>query len=164
MDALTVVEWAVRMAFFGVPHISTAELAQAQAQSAEHIALFDVRAPSEFAVSHIPGAQSLEWTGAGSDAPEWTGRVLSARVKPGVRTVVLYCSVGWRSAEAARYLAPRIRLQRPDVTVVNLRGSLFRWALDDRPLVNSSGPTRRIHGYNNTWSRLLPQDRVSGVD
>ena len=147
---LAAVELAVSLAFGSVPQLTTADLAALQAKPGQQLMLVDVRSPAEFAVSHLPGA--IHFDGAPSAMPIPSGTV----------TVVVYCSVGYRSSEFAQALLLSQRKDSSDaVRIVNLRGSLFRWALEGRPLVDAAGqPTRRVHGFNAFWARLLPADRV----
>jgi rhodanese-related sulfurtransferase len=148
MDLLAGVEFAVQMAFSAVPQMSADELAQRLQTTPAAITVLDVRSPAEFAVSHIAGAKRFEGPAADFQPPA-SG------------TVVLYCSVGYRSSELAQQLGRLHAKQHPEVRFVNLKGSLFRWALEDRPLVAADGaPTRKVHGFNATWARLLPDDRV----
>ena len=151
MDLLSGVEFAVQLAFAAVPQITTAELVALQQQGAAAVTVLDVQSPEEFAVSHIPGAIRFD------------GPVSQLQV-PQQGTVVLYCSVGYRSSDMAAQLgklhASRQTGQNP-VRFVNLKGSLFRWALEGRPLVDGQGhATHKVHGYNATWAKLLPDDQV----
>jgi len=103
--------------------------------------LFDVRGADEFAVSHLPRAVRVE-PGAGAEA-----------LPAGVDTsapIVVYCSVGYRSAAFAE------RLNQAGFTnVKNLEGSIFRWANENRPLSRDGHPASFVHPYNETWGTLL---------
>ena len=138
MDLLTGVEFAVQLAFASVPQITTAELVSLQQQSDAAVTVLDVRSAEEFAVSHIPGARRF-------DGPA------SAFQAPASGTVVLYCSVGYRSSELAQQLSRLHASAHPAVRFVNLKGSVFRWALENRPLLSASGQnTDKVHGFNPT--------------
>ena len=64
---------------------------------------------------------------------------------------MVYCSVGARSGALGRRLAAR------GLDVRNLRGGVFRWAADGRPLATADGaPTTTVHPYDRLWSRYLP--------
>lgn len=133
--------------FPGVASISTEELAAWLGDpSRPQPLLLDVRQRAEYDTSHLPGSVWAE-----------TARQQAAalqRLTPG-RTVVLYCSVGWRSAQAAERL-----LRQGHTRVFNLDGSIFQWANEGRPLVNGdNAPTRLVHPYNRTWGRLLDSSR-----
>lgn len=107
--------------------------------------LLDVRNPDEFDVSRIPGARL-----AGGDI---VGELKKEGVGPETG-IVVYCSVGYRSAQVARKLAAAGYLH-----VRNLEGSIFQWANEGRPLVNDSGPTTGVHPFNEKWGRFLDSDR-----
>ncbi len=104
--------------------------------------LIDVRQPAEFAVSHLPGAVRLD-----PDRPDFSQLT---GVDP-ARPVVVYCSVGYRSSAMA------VRLDSLGFhRVMNLRGGIFRWVEQARPLVDSLGrPVAVVHPYDATWGRLI---------
>ena len=110
--------------------------------------LLDARTPAEFAVSHLPGARRVDpgaTAAALADALAGTDRQ---------REVVVYCSVGVRSARIAE------RLRRAGFeNVENLGGSVFRWANQGRPLVRDGRPAETVHPYNAAWGRLLDPER-----
>jgi rhodanese-related sulfurtransferase len=103
--------------------------------------LLDARSPEEYAVSHLPGAHRVDPT-----APTVPALDTLSRDAP----IVVYCSVGYRSARVTT------RLQEQGFTNVrNLRGSIFRWANEGRPVVRDGTPVRAVHPYDRTWGRLL---------
>lgn len=107
--------------------------------------LLDVRKPEEFAVSRIPGAVNLD-----PDADPAAALAELSRARP----VIVYCSVGWRSAEMARRMAAA---GFRDVT--NMEGSIFQWVADGRPLVDAEGkPTERVHAFGPPWNWLVSPD------
>lgn len=142
-----VMDRIVDLTFDDVPRIGTAEVA-ARLDGPRPPLLLDVRAADEFAASHLPGARHLP--------PDADPAAALADV-PRDRPIVLYCSVGWRSAAMARRLIAA-GFERP----ANMQGSLFRWAAEDRPLVDGAGaPTGRVHPYGPPWSWLVaPEDRA----
>ncbi len=102
--------------------------------------LVDVRTPEEFAVSHLAGARRVD--------PEAGAEALAAL--PRDTAIVVYCSVGWRSAAFAE------RLRAAGFThVQNLQGSIFAWANEDRPVVRDGQAVRAVHPYDAVWGRLL---------
>ena len=134
--------------FSDVPATTTAALA-AQMERGRAPVLLDARTPAEFAVSHLPGARRVD--------PDADAQDLAAALA-GVdrqRPVVVYCSVGVRSAGVAR------RLRRAGFAhVENLEGSVFRWANEGRPLVTAGGaPAETVHPYGGVWGRLLRPER-----
>lgn len=132
----------VRRAYPDVATLSTAELADLLDTDRPPL-LLDTRTREEFEVSHLPGAVWADENGRAADA--------ALRTRPAGRPVVVYCSVGHRSAEVAR------RLTGEGVADVrNLDGSIFLWSRQGRALVDGSGAsTTRVHPYNSRWGRLL---------
>ena len=116
-----------------VPVIRAQQLRDAIA-SAEPPILLDVREPRERAVSVIPGAVS--------DA---------SGIPPGA-AVVVYCTVGLRSGNAAR------ALRQQGYAAVNLRGGILAWLAAGGGVVDAQGaPTRRVHVYGPRWA-AVPAD------
>lgn len=106
---------------------------------AERPVLLDAREEAEFEVSHIEGAVRID-----PDAPNL------ARVPRTEREIVVYCSVGYRSAAVAQKLMEAGRRR-----VYNLEGGIFGWAGEGRPLVSRGRSVRRVHPYDAVWGRLL---------
>lgn len=129
--------------FPDVPGVSTAELAAELAANPTGVVILDARAADEFAVSHLPGARLV---GADADA---AGRLAAAA--PDAR-VVVYCSVGYRSAA----LVDRLR-EQGHANAVNLEGSIFRWAGEGRPVYRDGMRVERVHPYDDRWGALLPR-------
>ena len=68
-------------------------------------------------------------------------------------TVVVYCSVGYRSAAMVE------RLMKLGVkNAFNLEGSIFEWANSGKPVVNDQGMTKGVHPYNDYWGQLLKRE------
>lgn len=131
--------------FPSLPHVSVAELERdLAAPPDERPVLLDVRSPEEYAVSHIEGALQAATAEEALAALEG--------VDP-ERTVVLYCSVGLRSAEMADELAAA-----GYTNLRNLRGALFSWANSGRPVVRGGEPVREVHPYNDKWGKLLREE------
>ena len=121
--------------------------------------LLDARSEAEFAVSHLPGAVRVD-PDAGVEA--WRAAVAEARAAgdpSGEQPVVVYCSVGVRSARVARAL-----IESGVGDVRNVRGSLFRWAAEGRPMEDAAGrPATVVHPYDAVWGRLLPPERRAPI-
>lgn len=137
-----VVDGLVWVGHRSVPTISTDALAEAM--GGPRPLLIDVRPLEEYAVSHLPGARRVD--------PEAPASALADVAVS--RPIVTYCSVGWRSAAFAERL-----IEAGYRDVHNLRGSLFRWAREDRPLAGFTGPTTKVHPYTWTWGLLIDDDR-----
>ena len=129
-----------------VPTISTDSLAERLADSTQsQPLLLDARSAEEYAVSHVPGARRIDPTATTFPALD----TLSAD-----HPIVVYCSVGYRSARIAS------RLQEKGFrSVSNLQGSIFRWANEGRPVVRNGTPVQEVHPYSSTWGSLL-DDRL----
>lgn len=125
-----------------VSSLSTEELAARLTDSSgRRPVLLDARSSEEYAVSHLPGAHRVEPRAS----PLFGLDTLSAD-----RPIVVYCSVGYRSAQVAH------RLQKQGFTnVSNLKGSIFRWANEGRPVVRDGRVIRAVHPYDQTWGMLL---------
>lgn len=103
--------------------------------------LLDARKPEEYAVSHLQGAQQID-----PKAPDLSSLTAIAQDQP----IVVYCSVGYRSARVAE------QLQQAGFTQVsNLEGSIFQWANAGYPIWQGDRPTDRVHPYDRFWGLLL---------
>ena len=114
--------------------------------------LLDGRTAEEYAVSHLTGARHVD--------PDATAEELSDALADVAeeRPIVVYCSVGYRSAVLTQ------RLQEAGFEeVYNLEGSIFQWANEGRTVVRDGEPVRQVHPYDPTWARLLkPELRADG--
>ncbi len=133
-----------------VPHITTDSLAArleadtpGDSSVSPPVLLLDARQPEEYAVSHLPGAVRVD--------PGATSFPDLDSVSP-ERPIVVYCSVGYRSAEMTK------RLREKGYAASNLRGSIFRWANEGRPVVRGDSTVRDVHPYDDTWGDLLNPD------
>lgn len=128
----------------GIDFISTAELhLKTQDESAELPVLIDVRRADEYLISHLAGAVNLE-----------TGAAIAELVADRDAAIVVYCSVGYRSAGVAAELE-----ELGYSNVVNLRHSLFEWANNDYPMVDAVGTTEKVHPFNRVWGVLVEKSR-----
>jgi rhodanese-related sulfurtransferase len=131
----------VREQFPEVSQMTTAELAARLSEESDAPPrLLDARSPAEFQVSHLRGALSTPSTAAAD-------RALASDKN---QLVVVYCSVGYRSAALARAL-----LRRGYSNVFNLEGSIFEWANMGLPVYRGGRPVQAVHPYGAPWSRLL---------
>lgn len=93
--------------------------------------LVDVRSEEESAVSLIPGAITK------ADFEKQRERYAG-------RTVIAYCTSGYRSERYAR------ELMEQDVKVMNFKGSILGWCRSGLPLVTpEKEPTNRVHTYSS---------------
>lgn len=136
----------VRALFPDVPHIDT-EAVRLMAEISEDadFQLVDVRDPKEFAVSHIPGAINVPLESKDED--------LLSIIRSDI-PVIVYCSVGYRSAIVARRLQASGRKN-----VQNYVGSFFAWANSGNPLQSARGLEQTVHPYDRHWGRYLRRER-----
>ena len=138
----TAVDRMIAQAHGDVPTISTDTLAARLDRAPEdRPLLLDARAPEEYAVSHIAGAVHYD--------PEKPNTALLDTVATD-RPIAVYCSVGYRSAGVVRALR-----ERGYPNVVNVAGSIFRWANEGRPVVRAGERVHRVHPYDAEWGQLL---------
>lgn len=123
--------------------------------------LVDCRAPEEFRVSHLRGAVNLR---SAAEVLKARDELQAARPKAADAAAVLppveiyvYCSVGHRSAALVKDL---IAAGCDDGRY--LRGGLFFWAREDRPVVDAQGQlTKKLHPFEPPWMALVdPANRV----
>ncbi|MFU8892973.1 MAG: rhodanese-like domain-containing protein [Luteolibacter sp.] len=128
--------------FTDVPQLSTTDLAAWLADpERKPPQILDAREPAEFNVSHLPGAIRIDPGASADDA--------SANIDP-TRPVVIYCSVGYRSSALANRL-----IKAGHTNIMNLEGSIFKWANEGRPLVQNGQPTHQVHPYNRYYGQML---------
>lgn len=136
----------------GQPWVTSSTLARWMAGPRSRRPLvLDVRTAEEFGVSHLRGARLLAGGTARLRAGGTPGAVEAAAKKGASdRPVVVYCSLGLRSARAVD------ALRHGGVSeVYNLRGGIFAWANEGRPLYRDARRVARVHPYNRFWGWLL---------
>ncbi|MCB1088888.1 MAG: hypothetical protein KDM63_17765, partial [Verrucomicrobiae bacterium] len=147
LKSLDTLEAEIVRDFPDVEHVTSAELALWQG-SEPGLLLIDCRKPEEYAVSRIPGAVNLRTAG------EVSAYLEQNHLQPA--RIVSYCAVGWRSAKLTRALT---REGIPNA--VNLRGAIFHWANEDRPLEKPDGtPASTVHPVHEIWSGLLKEGKA----
>lgn len=144
----------VRNKFPDVRQLSTQQLAAWQADASKpQPVLLDVRKREEFDVSHLPGAIHID---PGASPEELAAKLTALGIAKG-QPIVAYCSVGYRSSACAKKLG-----EVGFTDVVNLEGSIFRWANEGRTVVRTDGttevPTHEVHPFDAKWGKLLSSD------
>jgi rhodanese-related sulfurtransferase len=134
----------IRKKFPTVKHISTGELHEwLNNQESFKLLILDRREPEEYAVSHLPGAVLV------ANEEEAFEIIANERKE---RSIVIYCSVGYRSSELAE------KLQEKGFTeVYNLEGSMFKWANEGRELYRGDQLVNTVHPFNSKWKQLLDE-------
>ena len=116
------------------------------AQIKDQVVLLDARSREEYEVSRIPGARYVGYSDINKPSFESLPRDTS---------VVVYCSVGYRSEKVVQ------KLEKEGFSnISNVYGGIFEWVNQGHPLESESGRTERIHGYNKTWGFWLESGEV----
>ena len=140
--AIIVIERAHR-----VDNLGSDELAAMLAGS-EAPVVFDVRAVEEYEMSCIATAVQVD-PDIGLDVFEASyGSLLEGR------DLVFYCSVGQRSSELLERVGS-VCLNAGAKSWRNLRGGIFRWYNEGRPVVDGRGTTDDIHGHDPIWGMMI---------
>jgi len=107
-----------------------------------NIILLDTRAPEEYHVSHIPGAQMVDYN---------SFEVSDVKNVPKDAEVIVYCSVGYRSERVGEKLR-----SAGYQDVKNLYGGIFDWKNQGFQVVGPNNqPTDSVHTYNKSWGKWL---------
>jgi rhodanese-related sulfurtransferase len=111
--------------------------------------LLDVRTPEEYDLGHIEGAFQADW----NNFEQFKERTASLdKHKP----VYVYCLAGSRSAAAQKWL-----IKEGFETVINLRGGINAWNLEDLPV---SGKKEVKAIPLSEFLASLPKDKTVLVD
>ncbi|MDH4042974.1 MAG: rhodanese-like domain-containing protein [Gemmatimonadota bacterium] len=120
--------------FSSVPVMSVDEALRRHGEG--NIVLVDVRSPTEQQVSMAEGAITA-------------GEFERTQAVHTGKTVVTYCTVGFRSG----HLADLLRSQGWDA--YNMEGAILGWVEAGGALVSADGPTKRVHTWSGGFD-LLP--------
>ncbi len=115
-------------------------------QTKSDYVFLDARAKKEYNLSSIPHSK---WVGYDN--------FNMSRVKDINKsdTIVVYCSVGYRSEKISEKL-----IKEGYTHVYNLYGGIFEWVNQGKGVVNKEGETKKIHGYNKSWSKWLKKGEI----
>lgn len=134
-----------------VKNLATEELA-AMLAGPEPPLLFDIRTVVEYEKSRIATAVRLDPDIGPDDFTARYGSLVSGR------DLVFYCSVGQRSSELLERVESACGKARAK-SCRNLRGGIFRWYNEGRPVVDASGLTDDIHSYDPIWGMMVERRR-----
>ncbi len=134
-----------------VETLATDELA-AMLAGPEPPLLFDIRTAVEYERSHIASAVRLD----PETGPEEFAAHSAALVEG--RDTVFYCSVGQRSSELLERVES-VCTKAGARSCRNLRGGIFRWYNEGRPVVDASGATDDIDGFDPVWAVMVERRR-----
>ncbi|HEX8428309.1 rhodanese-like domain-containing protein [Hymenobacter sp.] len=124
-----------------VPVVRPAQLAILLEKKPKAVLLLDTRTPAEYQVSHLRNARFVDFD---------TFDKNTFADLPRNQTVVVYCSVGYRSERVGERLKA---LGFQDVR--NLYGGIFQWVNEGRLVYNEQGATQNVHPYSPLWSPWL---------
>ena len=121
-----------------VRHID-ADTVKNDLEQGKKMALIDVRKKEEYDVSHLPSAVNI----------------IHAKniTLPKDTPIIIYCSVGVRSAKFAKQLG-----SLGYTNVFNLRGSIFEWANKGFPVMRGNTKMKAVHPFNRKWGTLLRKE------
>ena len=135
------IEHTIATEFPSIRQLTTEELSDILSDDSKEVMLLDVREEAEVEVSHLLGAVRV------NSVREAASLITSA---PQHTIIVAYCSVGYRSAELVAQLN-KVSTRE----VYNLRGSLFQWANEQRPVYRGTERVTTVHPFNDRWGTLL---------
>mmetsp|Transcript_34331 Transcript_34331/g.81882 ORF Transcript_34331/g.81882 Transcript_34331/m.81882 type:complete len:167 (-) Transcript_34331:7-507(-) len=145
-----------RSSFSKARNISTAELSEMLDNNKTQVLLLDSRKKEEFDVSHMKGAI---YVGENGEAPEMDEAIRKFQSENAGKEQIIacYCSVGYRSSR----LAEKLQTERGLSNVVNVEGSIFKWANEGREVWRQEQrlETPVAHPYNSVWGQLLDSDK-----
>ena len=172
-------EWAVlsyiRRKFDDVKHLSTESLenrsfgvsydeesSKSKKEPEQKHVILDCRRQDEFEVSHIPDAKNVNFQIKYEDLKN----VLLDEAKKLTNTeqkdinIVCYCSLGYRSSMLAQKIQNLAKddpdLSGKNIKAWNLEGSIFKWANENRPMMDlNEKPTKFAHPFSYTFCMLL---------
>ena len=139
--AFKIIKRLISREYPSVASLTTKELAQwLDTSSKQKPILLDARSEAEYELSHLQQAERID-----PYHPNLETIAISKNTP-----IVVYCSVGYRSARIAQQLQ-----QAGFSKVYNLEGSIFQWANEQRPVYKNNSPTTKVHPYNKLWGQLL---------
>lgn len=135
-----------QMLDFSVPLIGVTELVDIR----DEVHIFDAREREEYNTSHIEGAHYIGYDHL---------QLEELQKLPKDATIVLYCSIGYRSEKMGE------KLQKMGYTNVhNLYGSIFEWVNTGNKIVDKNGKeTNLLHTYNKNWSKWVEDGKAKKV-
>lgn len=140
---LSLIKYLIRVKFANINQITTAKFAEWLLDSTKPQPLIlDARTQAEYGVSHIKTAVRID-----PIAPNFTALLPDSHNIP----IVVYCSVGYRSAKIAQQLH-----SQGFTKVFNLSGGIFQWVNEGRAIFkDGEHPTKFVHPYDAIWGKLL---------
>ncbi len=140
---------ATNMAEKTVPIIKSNQVIKLQ-EKAKTIVFLDARELDEYTTSHIENAIHIGYD-------NFDKKSVSKIDKNA--TVVVYCSVGYRSGKIGKQLR-----EMGYTSVFNLYGGLFDWANNGNKVYDANGEVKTVHPYNKKWGQWLKPDLLPNKD
>jgi rhodanese-related sulfurtransferase len=103
--------------------------------------ILDAREKKEYVVSHIYGARIAR-------NKKEAFKILNEEGRD--RLIVVYCSVGYRSA----VLVNKLR-KKGFTNAYNLEGSIFKWRNEGHTVYSGNQEVKLVHPFNREWGELL---------
>ena len=157
---LSAIIWSIKRKFPAVKNISTDVLQKKldQSASAQNVQLFliDSRKREEFDVSHLQHATFLDFKSDNSAIKEFLDSHLKETDNEKIE-IVCYCSVGYRSSVLAEKISGILTKESKTdkIDVFNLEGSIFKWANENKSLIQENGDAiEYVHPFSFLWRVL----------
>ena len=140
---------AKKMADKTVPIIKSPQVVKLQ-KKGKAVIFLDARELAEYKVSHIKDAIHIGYDNF---------KIKSVSKLDKNATIVVYCSVGYRSGKIGKKLR-----EAGFTSVFNLYGGLFDWANNGNPIYSKKGVVKKVHPYNAKWGKWLKPELRSKLD
>ncbi|KAA3597139.1 MAG: rhodanese-like domain-containing protein [Calditrichaeota bacterium] len=127
---------------FNVQHIQPDSLLKLNSK----FYLLDTREQSEFEVSHLENAVCVGYDNFSLDSVKEFAKS---------DTIVVYCSIGYRSSKIAEKLQ-----EQGFKNVFNLYGGIFQWVNSELPVFRKGKAIEEIHPYDIFWGKLVENPKV----
>lgn len=122
-----------------IPYITTEKLQK----NFDQFILLDAREITEYEVSHIKGAIPVGYY-------KFSIKKTTRKLENTNKTVVVYCSIGYRSEKIAE------KLTKKGFTVYNLYGGIFDWKNDGYKVFDlNNKTTEKVHCFSQEWGQWL---------
>jgi rhodanese-related sulfurtransferase len=163
--SMTITCKTIKAKFPSVTQLSTQDLQKWIDEPTSNIVLLDVRPEEEYNVSHLEGSHRVDPDT--TDMEKVLEVINNLKLEGKDTQVVAYCSLGYRSSQLATRVLNHLKKtppaeaseEKPALKISNLEGSLFKWANEDRQMVNNENEqVKLVHQYTKIWGKVLRKD------
>ena len=130
----------LRRQFPNTPTVNTSDFSEIIKDN-DNVLILDCRRADEHEISKIPGAKNVHFRCSDEELKE-TLKEVDDKTQ-----IISYCSLGYRSAIITDRIREQIQndssIQATSDKVYNLEGSIFKWANENRPLIDSNDQSTR---------------------